>query len=52
MVADLTIWDVNVESGLLSDRLLHKAELKENTIGFRNIFIASVALALATYSQD
>jgi len=52
LIADLAIWDVNVESGLLSGRLLHKAELKGNTIGFRNIVIASIALALATYSQD
>ncbi len=52
LIADLTIWDVKVESGLLSGRLLHKVELKGNTIGFRNIFIAVIALALATYSQD
>ena len=52
LIADLTIWDVNVESGLLSGRLLHMTELKGNTIGFRNSFIASIALALVTYSQD
>ena len=52
LIADLTIWDVNVESGLLSGRLLHKAELKGNPIGFRDIFIASIALDLATYSQN
>jgi predicted nucleic acid-binding protein len=51
LIADLTIWDVNVESGLLTGRLLHKTEVKGNTIGFRNIFIASIALALATYSR-
>ena len=45
LVEDLTIWDFNVESGLLSGKLLHEAELKGETIGFRDIFIASIALA-------
>lgn len=44
LIEDLAIWDFNKESGFLSGKLLHEAESKGETIGFRDIFIASIAL--------
>ena len=44
LIEDLAIWDFNEESGFLSGKLLHEAESKGETIGFRDIFTASIAL--------
>jgi tRNA(fMet)-specific endonuclease VapC len=41
---DLDIWDFDIESGFLAGELLHKLELKGTPIGFRDVFIASIAL--------
>ncbi|MGD9396429.1 MAG: type II toxin-antitoxin system VapC family toxin [Candidatus Thorarchaeota archaeon] len=44
LTEDLDLWDFDVESGFLAGELLHKLELKGTPIGFRDVFIASIAL--------
>ena len=44
LVEDLDLWDFDVESGFLAGELLHKLESKGMPIGFRDVFIASIAL--------
>ncbi len=44
LTEDIDIWDFDLESGLLAGDLLHKLELKGTPIGFRDVFIASIAL--------
>jgi len=44
LTEDLDIWDFDIASSFLSGELLHKLELKGIPIGFRDVFIASIAL--------
>ena len=41
---DLDVWDFDVESGLLAGELLYKLEAKGTPVGFRDVFIASIAM--------
>ena len=41
---DLDVWDFDIQSSFLAGELLHKLELKGTPIGFRDVFIASIAL--------
>lgn len=41
---DLDVWNFDIQSSFLAGELLHKLELKGTAIGFRNVFIASIAL--------
>lgn len=44
LAEDIELWDFDVESGFLAGELSHKLELKGTPIGFRDVFIASIAL--------
>lgn len=44
LTEDLDLWDFDLESGFLAGELFHKLELKGTPIGFRDVFIASIAL--------
>ena len=44
LTEDLDIWDFDIASSFLSGELLHKLEAKGTPIGFRDVFIASIAL--------
>ena len=44
LTEDLDLWDFDIESGFLAGELLYKLESKGTPIGFRDVFIASIAL--------
>ncbi|TET07862.1 MAG: type II toxin-antitoxin system VapC family toxin [Candidatus Thorarchaeota archaeon] len=44
LTEDLDLWDFDLKSGFLAGELLHKLELKGTSIGFRDVFIASIAI--------
>ena len=44
LTEDLDLWDFDKESSFLAGELLQKLESKGTPIGFRDVFIASIAL--------
>jgi len=44
LTEDLDLWDFDIESSFLAGEMLHKLESKGTPIGFRDVFIASIAL--------